>query len=59
MLEQPPLLLEHENPNLLRFGDDWISTEVFMIFVPSLLWQIFVGSFFAAQRLDAQGPGRL
>jgi hypothetical protein len=27
--------------------------------VPSLLWQIFVGSFFAAQRLDAQGPGRL
>jgi hypothetical protein len=51
--------LEHENPNLLRFGDDWISTEVFMIFVPSLLWQIFVGSFFAAQRLDAQGPGRL
>lgn len=27
------------------------GSEVFMIFVPSVLWQIFVGSFFATQPL--------
>ena len=34
------------------FKNPWgYGSEVFMIFVPSVLWQIFVGSFFATQPL--------